>query len=381
MMVTNQKKIIQNNIVSLLILMTLVGSVGLFFNSSFKSQKELEITINLAGRQRMLSQRIASQVSQYRNGDKKILEDLKVSLKLFQESHNSLLKTYEKGLIPKSDLREIYYGKQKSLNNKVAIYINQVESFIKLPLRSKKSNIYLKKIITQANNGILNELDEVVSVYEKAGKSKLKYLFTVYLIMFFAVLGICIIYFRNIVDPLIQNIQNLNLQIANSQLMDSLTQIPNRKHFFNLGEVEVLRSRRFNRALTILLLDIDYFKNFNDQNSFHDGDKLVLNITRIIKNNMRTIDLLGRMEDGNFAILLPETNINQAIILADRLRKVIGAENFVTSKSKNEKVTVSIGLAEVKYATSGIEQGFKDAETNLFFAKESGRNAIIPNAA
>lgn len=381
MMVTNQKKIIQNNIVSLLILMTLVGSVGLFFSSSFKSQKELEITINVAGRQRMLSQRIASQVSQYRNGDKKILEDLKASLKLFQESHNSLLKTYEKGLIPKSDLREIYYGKQKSLNNKVAIYINQVESFIKLPLRSKKSNIYLKKIITQANNGMLNELDEVVSVYENAGKSKLKYLLNVYIIMFFAVLGICVIYFRNIVEPLIQNINKLNLQVANSQLMDNLTQIPNRKHFFNLGEIEVLRSRRFNRALTILLLDIDYFKNFNDQNSFHDGDKLVLNITRIIKNNMRTIDLLGRMEDGNFAILLPETNINQAIILADRLRKVIWAENFLTSKSKSEKITVSIGLAEVKYANSGIEQALKDAETNLFFAKESGRNAIIPNAA
>ncbi len=376
-----EKKHFKNHIIAVVILLTFLGFVGSIFYKKFQTQTNLEITINIANRQIMLSQKIASLVAQYKSGDRKVVEELKTNLKMFRDSHTSLLKTYDQTIIPKNELREIYYGKEKALNNKVAIFINQVEEFIKLPLKSKKSNIYYKKIFAQANSDLMLYLDEVVGVYQAAAKTKLNYLFTLYILMFFSVTILIGLHFKYIFLPMIQSMKKYQMQLSQSQLMDTLTQIPNRKHFFSVGEVEVLRSRRFSRPLTILLLDIDYFKNFNEANGYAEGDNLVINVTRMIKNNMRTIDIVGRMEGGNFAILLPETNLNQAVILADRLRRVISAENIVTSKTKTNKITVSIGVAEVQYAKSGIEQAIKEAETNLYFAKEAGRNAVVPEAA
>jgi diguanylate cyclase (GGDEF)-like protein len=167
-------------------------------------------------------------------------------------------------------------------------------------------------------------------------------------------------------------IKSLKLQA----LTDPLTGAYNRRHLFNAGENEFLRSKRYGHALCVLMLDIDHFKAVNDDYGHGTGDEALKETVRAIEKTLRSEDTLGRIGGEEFAVVLPETDLKNATILAERLRAAIGNIAIQTRKTIL-RLTVSIGVYQAKVKEDDIQSALKQADELLYEAKETGRNRVI----
>jgi diguanylate cyclase (GGDEF)-like protein/PAS domain S-box-containing protein len=164
-------------------------------------------------------------------------------------------------------------------------------------------------------------------------------------------------------------------------IRDSLTHVYNRRHFIDLASREMVRSARFNRPVTLLMLDIDHFKAINDTYGHLVGDAVLRDIALRLKANLRQSDILARYGGEEFILLMPETDQAQAWIGAERLRRVVAATPF-DSGSGPLSVTASVGLscwpasADPGSLSSlpHINDLISKADQALYRAKHSGRN-------
>ncbi len=157
---------------------------------------------------------------------------------------------------------------------------------------------------------------------------------------------------------------------------DALTGVYNRQRFISLAEAEARRSKRYNRPLSLLLLDIDRFQDFNNAHGHMTGDKMLQRISTICYNMLRNVDLFGRWSGGEFIAILPETKAEQAKIIAERLRKTIG-ESEIGENADRLKCTISIGISEFKKSETGIDSAVARAAAAVRHAKQNGRNQVF----
>ena len=158
--------------------------------------------------------------------------------------------------------------------------------------------------------------------------------------------------------------------------LDPLTNLFNRRHFFSMVEYKSIKNRRFLYDLSVMILDLDYFKLVNDTHGHVVGDQVLRDIARIIKGSVRQVDIACRYGGEEFAILLPQTGIDTAIGVGHRLRETIERTAMQTDKGL-VPVTVSIGVA----CLSGNEEIDFDtlierADAALYAAKNAGRNQM-----
>jgi diguanylate cyclase (GGDEF)-like protein len=158
---------------------------------------------------------------------------------------------------------------------------------------------------------------------------------------------------------------------------DSLTGLANRGRFFELAEVELARSLRYGNPYAVLLLDIDHFKGINDQHGHKSGDAVLQALAEIMQNSLREVDIIGRIGGEEFAILLPETGMDAAPEVAQRLRKAVSNAEILSSDQIPLRITVSIGIAvPVDNESNRIDNILRQADTALYKAKNSGRNRV-----
>ena len=157
---------------------------------------------------------------------------------------------------------------------------------------------------------------------------------------------------------------------------DPLTGASNRRHFFEIAEQERKRAQRNSLPLSVMMLDIDHFKQINDTYGHHIGDLALIEVVNVCQGAIRASDLLGRLGGEEFAVLLPETNITQGKLLAERLRQEIAKIALETSEGM-VSLTVSIGLAESEKSAPSVEDTLKRADLALYSAKEGGRNQVV----
>jgi diguanylate cyclase (GGDEF)-like protein len=167
----------------------------------------------------------------------------------------------------------------------------------------------------------------------------------------------------------------LYAQMKELAIIDSLTGIYNRRHFYALASNEVERALRYNKPLAILMIDIDHFKLVNDAYGHAMGDQLLQAVTRQCSLALRKIDIMGRYGGEEFIILLPETGLNEAQQAANRLCEVIAAVE-IPSPSGPVKVTASLGLAALNKSLATLEVLLDCADKALYEAKEAGRNQV-----
>jgi diguanylate cyclase (GGDEF)-like protein len=363
--------------------LVLISICGLALWGYLIKQEQISSAISTIQEQHMLTQRISSLSTQYLIRKKDVLEDLKISVQNFKENNIELNKSYDSNIIPKAKLKTIYAGTGISFNNQVEIFLTSVENFINTPLKSKKSAVYFNKVIAQSNFKLLESLKLIEAEYASYLKTEQVFLKFVHFTFFFLVTLLVTVYTFFVLRPTLHRLSANQKLLEELEFTDVLTKLANRKEFVRRGEIEVYRSRRYTRPLSLLLIDIDHFKNFNETHGHTNGDKMLVAFTECLTNNIRTIDSAGRIIGGEFAVLLPETNLAQAILLGDRLRGIIASENILKRDSKSLNITVSVGVSEVKLTNenNSIEKALKDAAVNLFFAKQAGRNLVIPEAA
>lgn len=162
--------------------------------------------------------------------------------------------------------------------------------------------------------------------------------------------------------------------------IDSLTQLYLRRHFMNLLDNEMDRGYRQNQYISFLMLDVDYFKRYNDEYGHLIGDLVLKKIAGILKDRSREIDLLCRYGGDEFALVLPRTTIQDAYSVAERLRRAVSEYLFQVAKEQFQ-VTVSIGVSACNpkdMRLDGIKETLIDyADKALYKAKSLGRNKVI----
>ena len=166
------------------------------------------------------------------------------------------------------------------------------------------------------------------------------------------------------------------LKHRRESLIDPLTAAFNRRMFDRLAEKSLAKATRDNQPLSIIVMDIDHFKTVNDNFGHHCGDLTLKQLVRLFQEQLRTQDNLFRMGGEEFSILLADTEINDAVKLAERIRASIESSE-INFGEHQFNVTVSIGVAEYTHENFTISGILDAADKALYLAKEMGRNRVI----
>ena len=197
------------------------------------------------------------------------------------------------------------------------------------------------------------------------------------------ILAAMILFFGGIyyfISRLLQKINEAQQKLMALASVDDLTQLYNRRYFFERFNQEVERAMRYQRPLSCIILDIDFFKQVNDSYGHLAGDQVLIDIANILKNNCRQSDLAGRYGGEELIILLPETEASGAMIIAERIREMIEEHQTLDGKGVVIAVTVSMGIAsltgpELRNLDKN-ERIVQYADDALLLAKKKGRNRI-----
>jgi diguanylate cyclase (GGDEF)-like protein/PAS domain S-box-containing protein len=165
-------------------------------------------------------------------------------------------------------------------------------------------------------------------------------------------------------------------QLERLSQYDDLTGLFNRRHFLALARNEIYRSSRYRGGLAALMLDIDHFKQINDQYGHQAGDAVLRTAGVLIRDSLRNHDIAGRLGGEEFAILLTDTSGEGAAAAAERLRSRFAAQAFDIGTSEPLRCTLSIGVAHLHATHSGIEALLHEADQGLYRAKHNGRNRV-----
>jgi diguanylate cyclase (GGDEF)-like protein len=172
-----------------------------------------------------------------------------------------------------------------------------------------------------------------------------------------------------------------SLAIARADLeklasIDPLTQCANRRYTFKAGYHEVRRAQRHKRTLSMLALDLDYFKKINDTFGHSVGDQVLQVTADIFRRASRTTDIIGRIGGEEFAIILPETPVPGALIIAERILSDCRSARITLDDSRIVTFTISIGVAWMQEGNLDFEQLLQRADKALYAAKQAGRDQI-----
>jgi len=168
---------------------------------------------------------------------------------------------------------------------------------------------------------------------------------------------------------------SLRRQLEELANTDPLTEIPNRRSFFTLANLEFERAQRGSKPFTILMFDIDYFKNINDTYGHDVGDKALKEFAALLKEQSRKIDIMGRYGGEEFILLLPETSIENATVFAERVIDNCHKIKLQTVKGVCS-FTVSVGLTQLRSSNRDLLEPIKRADLALYEAKASGRDQL-----
>ena len=172
-------------------------------------------------------------------------------------------------------------------------------------------------------------------------------------------------------------IENARLfgKVEQLAITDSLTGLHNRRHFLELAEHEFQRARRYNRPLSITMLDIDHFKRVNDTYGHATGDQVLRAVAARCRETLRTIDFMGRVGGEEFALLFPENDLDGARVAAERLCQCV-AEAPIQTDRGSVSVTISLGVAAIAADCPDLKTMLERVDSALYAAKNAGRNRV-----
>lgn len=159
-------------------------------------------------------------------------------------------------------------------------------------------------------------------------------------------------------------------------ITDGLTQLYNSRYFYNQLKAEIDRTSRYQRPLSLLLLDIDRFKEYNDSHGHLEGDKVLVRLGQVIKSCLRKMDSAYRYGGEEFTVILPETEGDEAATVAERIRASVEEEDFIPEKTDTPiAITVSVGVTEYHLGEE-VAVLVQRADQAMYLSKQGGRNRV-----
>ena len=176
----------------------------------------------------------------------------------------------------------------------------------------------------------------------------------------------------------IEGKKQMEFRLREMATQDSLTRLCNRRQFMKLAVREFNRSRRKGHPLSLLMIDADHFKRINDTHGHSVGDEVLKNLAATGNDCIRDIDLLARLGGEEFAVLLPETALAQAVQVGERIRMAAEKARVRINPQTRVSYTISIGAAAMDEEMIGVDDLMVRADTALYAAKGKGRNRVMP---
>ncbi len=180
---------------------------------------------------------------------------------------------------------------------------------------------------------------------------------------------------RDSIEATNESLNKLNEHLDRLARIDPLTDAANRRHFHACLEAELARAGRYGRECSLVIVDIDHFKQINDRHGHAGGDDALRHFVQITREQLRTQDELGRLGGEEFAVLLPETGLESAIAVTERIRRAVEA-----TPARFEDVlipmTASFGVARWQSFAESADALLQRADKALYAAKSGGRNRV-----
>jgi diguanylate cyclase (GGDEF)-like protein len=173
-----------------------------------------------------------------------------------------------------------------------------------------------------------------------------------------------------------QNVEMLEYieEVKIASIVDHLTGLYNRRHFFQVGETLFENAKRSNFTMTVAAIDIDYFKKVNDTYGHYAGDMVLKHMGKLFAENLRTADILARVGGEEFCVITTNMDRRKAEVLFERLRRLVVKQKIHTGK---EDITVSISVGVTTQLGDTLEATMNQADKLLYQAKETGRNRVV----
>jgi diguanylate cyclase (GGDEF)-like protein len=167
-------------------------------------------------------------------------------------------------------------------------------------------------------------------------------------------------------------------QTVELSLTDPLTGTSNRRHLFSRLEMEVTRAQRFGTDLSLVMIDIDHFKLYNDRNGHPAGDEVLKGVAAALRSNVRKIDTVARYGGEEFAVILPQIRGDEALKVGDKLRRAVRSIDFPRADGQpGGRITVSVGIARYPGDAQDLGQLVGRADDALYAAKNDGRDRLV----
>ena len=352
-------------------------------------QKQIARTVNIAGRQRMLSQRIASyaaELAMIRDEPQsdELARQMAAAVDLMESSHRALSFGSPELGIPaarSAALTSIYQDGPYQLDTRVAAFIGLARTYLALAPGARASAAILPELLATAHEPLLDSLDAAVKQLQVDSETAIFRLRLGLLGMLAAILLILVAEWRFLLRPVVLEITAAQAQLMDLALTDPLTGCRNRRSLMELAEHEFVRTRRTRTPLSVMMLDIDHFKRINDTWGHAVGDEAILALARILIANVRANDLLGRIGGEEFALALPDTPLPNAIVAAEKLRAMVAERPMSMDAQGKDKrtvsMTISIGVSEVEPTDPDFRTILDRADQALYRAKQGGRNRVV----
>ncbi len=179
---------------------------------------------------------------------------------------------------------------------------------------------------------------------------------------------------------LVDSLKSSQLELKYLASTDPMTGLYNRRYFMEMSESIYNLAKRNDSAISTIMLDIDKFKDVNDKHGHDVGDSAIISLAKILQNEGRKSDIVSRWGGEEFLILLPETTLDGALIISEKIRQTVEEAKLLIEDHKILRFTVSVGVSQVKIdEDKDIEASISRADKALYEAKESGRNRVCPS--
>lgn len=335
-----------------------------------------------ASRQLKLIPMISLNVTEYVSSKNNIIKGrVENDISSLEQAYKELFKNDE---ISKGQTSETFYSIQvqeshKRAKTQIEAYVTAVKALIALP-RSQvnENNQYYQEIKTLIQGSLIQNMDSINIAYEA---ESLQYVGRLQVYQYGALIVIMVTLLLEallIFMPLVRRVSTYADKLESLARTDALTNIDNRRSILEKGVKEIGRSKRYDKAFSVSILDIDHFKTINDTYGHEAGDLILKTIVDIFKENIRLEDELGRYGGEEFIFLLPETSSAEAAtIVMNRIRRAVELKDFRLDSGEYIKVTVSAGIAEVDLELDkSLDPAIRRADVVLYKAKEEGRNQV-----